>query len=168
MKKTALILTFCFLTGLVIAQDSREYKFTGTVTDRTDEKPIVDFIVDVFEGNDIIRTVSSEKKGRFSMELPGGGTYLLEISKEGYYPKRAMIITNVPADIKKLSEFKFEMELIPNSEFEDLENVDPFATSIFDFPYVIFEYDIKISDLNYRKSYTDHIKDQYQAVEDLR
>ena len=168
MKKTALILILCALSGYLIAQDSREFSFTGTISDKTNKKPMADYMVDVFQGNDIIRSIPSGKKGRFSISLLGGSSYVVEITKDGYYPKRAIIITNIPEGIKKLSEFKFEMELIRKSDFEDLERVDPFATSIFDFPYVIFEYDRKISDLNYRKSYTEHIKDQYQAVEDLR
>ena len=168
MKTFAVLLTFIFLSLSLLAQDSREFKFSGTITDRTDGKPIADYMVDVFKGNTLIKSIPSEKKGRFTVILEGSETYLIEISREAYYPKRAMILTNIPTDVKKLPEFKFEMELIRTDEYIDLEEVDPYATSIFDFPYVIFEYDASISDLNYRKEYTEHIKDEYQAVEDLR
>jgi hypothetical protein len=168
MKKIVALLVLSVFSGFLYSQDTREFKFTGTITDKTDGKPVSDYMVDVFKGNDIIQSLPSGKKGVFKVILTGGSSYVLEITKEGYYPKRAIAITNVPEDLKKLPEFKFEMELIRTSEYESLNNMDPFATSIFDFPYVIFEYDMKISDLNFRKEYTDHIKDQYQAVDDLR
>lgn len=168
MKKTFLFIALVILSRLALGQDDRVFKFRGSITDKTDGKAIVDFMVDVFEGGTLVQTVASHKKGQFDMDLNGASKYTIEISKSGYYPKRAIIITDVPADIRKLPLFKFEMELIRHEEYADLESLDPFSTSIFDFPYVIFEYDASVQDLNYRKDYTDYIKDQYKAVEDLR
>ena len=166
----ALLITFIlFLEVFALsAQDDRQFKFSGSITDRTDNKAVSDFMVDVFEEGRLVQTIASHKKGQFQMELPGGSKYSIEITKAGYYPKRAIIITDVPDDIKKLPLFKFEMEMIRHEEYEALEALDPFATSIFDFPYVIFEYDAALQDLNYRKEYTNYIKDQYEAVDDLR
>ncbi len=168
MKYLVILYFFSLVSLNLFSQDSREFTFTGSITDKTDEKAIEDFMVDVYVGNEIVQSVQSEKKGKFSVELNGGSSYTIEISKEGYYPKRAIAITNIPEDVKKLPEFKFEMQLIRLGEYTDIESVDPFSTSIFDFPYVIFEYDKKLEDLNYRKEYTEHIKDQYKAVNELR
>ncbi|MEQ8323122.1 MAG: hypothetical protein RIC15_08995 [Vicingaceae bacterium] len=168
MRPHVIFFLLVFQFSQLMAQDERTFKFSGAVTDRTNKEVILNFMVEVFEGGEHVNTITEEKKGVFQMELQGSSEYMIEISKVGYYPKRALILTNVPLDIKKLPAFKFEMELIRQEEYEDLEKVDPFATSIFDFPYVIFEYDPSLEDLNYRSEYTNSIKKQYQAVDDLR
>ena len=167
MKTTGLMILLLVAT-FVNAQDMRNFSFSGVVTDKTDERPIEDFIVDVYQGNEIINTIASGKKGKFSVDVFGGSEYTVEIFKEGYFPKRAILRTNVPEDIKKLDALKFDMQLVRISDYEELEAMDPFSTSIFDFPYVIFEYDKALKDFNYKKSYTDHVKEQFDAVADLR
>ena len=167
MRTTGLILLL-FITVSSMSQDIRSFTLTGVVSDKTDQKPIEDYIVDVYQGNKIIHTVSSGKKGKFSVDVFGSSQYTIEIFKEGYYPKRAIFITNVPEKIKKLSDLEFDAELIRIEDYKDLEAVDIFSTSIFDFPYVIFEYDKSSEDFYYRKAYTDHIKDQYESIADLR
>ena len=150
------------------AQNSRMFKFIGTVTDKTDQKPLEAFIVDVYEGNTIVSSPQAGKKGKFEADLFGSGEYTIDISLKGYYPKRIVVKTNVPEDIKKMTPFKFEIELIRKSDYELIENVDPLATSIFDFPYVMFEYNKKLEDWHYREDYTEHIKEEYAKVGDIR
>lgn len=168
MKKVGLILCLGLLGSFALAQDSRLFEFEGTVYDKTDEKEIETYIVEVYSGNDLIQSPEVDKKGRFTAELFGSGSYIIDISSSGYYPKRIIVHTDIPADVKKLKTFEFEVQLIRRDEYVDIESADAFATSIFDMPYVIFEWDSAIEDLNYRASYTEHIKEKYAEVEDLR
>ena len=168
MKGFAMMLLAIGVSLSVKAQDSRMFKFQGVVYDESTEKPVEGFIVDVYSGNDIFASPETGKKGKFETELFGGETYTIDISLSGYYPKRVVVHTNAPEDVKKLPPFKFEVQMIRKAEYELIEKVDPFATSIFDFPYVIFEWDKSLEDWNYRKEYTEHIKDEYAKVGDLR
>ena len=165
-----IVMTVCvFMIGFsIMAQDTKAFKFIGTVTDKTDQSPLEDYIVDVYEGNTIVSSPEVGKKGKFEAELFGSSKYTIDISMEGYYPKRVVVDTDVPADIKKMTPFKFEIELIRKSEYELIENVDPFATSIFDFPYVMFEYNSGFEDWHFREAYTEHIKEEYAKVGDVR
>jgi hypothetical protein len=144
------------------------FKFQGSITDKTDQKPLNNFVVDVYEGNNIIQSPEADKKGRFEASLFGGGEYIIDIYLDGYYPKRIIVKTDVPAGIKKVPLFKFEAELVRKSDYELIEKVDIFATSIFDFPYVIFEWDAKAEDFGYNKDYTQRIKALYDEVSELR
>jgi len=168
MKELALIISVCILSLTAIDKDSRVFKFSGTVTDESDGNVIEGFYIDVYEGNDIVDSPESDKKGRFVAELLAGSEYTLDIYLDGYYPKRIVVRTDVPEEIKKIPVFKFEVELIRKSDFESIEMVDPFATSIFDFPYVIFEWDTELEDFGYREAYTEHIKAKYAEVNDVR
>ena len=165
-------LSMLFLTALLnsnlYAQDARLFKFTGSVTDKLDSKELKGFIVDVYEGNDIFQSVEIGKKNQFEVQLMGNREYTIDISLIGYYPKRIVVRTNVPKDIKKLPLLKFEVELIRKSDYTALEMIDPFSTSIFDLPYVVFEYDKAYQDFNFNENYTKHIKEKYAEVDDLR
>ena len=168
MKGLVLVVCVGLLSLTATNSDTRTFKFQGTVTDKTDGGLIEEYFIDVYEGNDVIDSPKSDKKGRFEAHLFGGSEYTIDISLNGYYPKRVVVKTNVPEDIKKLPVFKFEVELIRTSDYEMIERVDPFATSIFDFPYVIFEWDASLDDMGYREAYTKHIKAKYAEVNDVR
>ncbi len=147
--------------------DLRAFKFEGKVSDRSSGNPLEGYVVEVYEGNKVVQTPEVSKKGEFSTELFAGSWYTIDVSLEGYYPKRVVVHTNVPEEIKKVPTFKFELELIHTSEYDFLENQDPLATSIFDFPYVIFEWDTDMEDFNYRRAYTEHIKEKYAEVDGI-
>lgn len=162
------------LTGLVMAfvvsqaQDTRTYKIEGTVYDKTDSKALDGYIVEIFEHNVIVHSPDRGKKGKFEASLNGGTEYTFDISLDGYYPKRLVFRANAPAEIKKIPVLKFETELVRKSDFELIEKVDPFATSIFDFPYAIFEWNEELEEFSYREVYTEHMKEKYAEVSDLR
>lgn len=162
------MLGILIFSGGAVAQDTRTFTFKGTVYDKSTEKPLEKYLVDVYEGNTIIQSVACGKKGRFEVDLFGGGEYIIDIYQEGYYPKRVLVRTNIPKDIKHLADFKFDVDLIPTSDYDELEEKDPFATSVFDFPYVIFEFDKDLNDLNYRKAHNDIMKDKYSNVHTLK
>lgn len=166
------LLSIIFMSALLFpdlySQDTRLFKFEGSVTDKSDGKPLEGFIVDVFEGNDIFQSVEVGKKNHFEVQLIGSREFTIDISLVGYYPKRIVVRTDVPKDIKKLPLLKFEVEMIRKSDYLALEMIDPFSTSIFDLPYVVFEFDKTEEDFNYKKKYTDHIKEKYAEVDDLR
>jgi len=168
MKGLVAICLMGFITYSAIAQDSRMFTFQGTVYDESTEKPLEAFLVDVYEGNNIISSPEVGKKGKFEADLFGSGKYIIDISLDGYYPKRVVVNTNVPDDVKKAPAFKFEVQLIRKSDYELIEKVDIFSTSIFDFPYVMFEWNKSIEDWDYRKAYTEHIKEEYAKVGDFR
>lgn len=168
MKYLALVICIAIVSLTAVDKESRAFKFSGVVTDQSDGGTLDIYLIDVYEGNDIIDSPEIDKKGRFETYLYAGSEYTLDINLDGYYPKRIVVKVNVPGEIKKIPVFKFEVELIRKSDYESIEMVDPFATSIFDFPYVIFEWDSEIEDFVYRKAYTEHIKSKYAEVNDVR
>ncbi len=95
MKYLVILYFFSLVSLNLFSQDSREFTFTGSITDKTDEKAIEDFMVDVYVGNEIVQSVQSEKKGKFSVELNGGSSYTIEIRTR--YSWHAFAITDHPS-----------------------------------------------------------------------
>ena len=161
-------LALCLIGSSLFAQDGRIYKIEGTVFDKTDGKPLDGYIVEIYEKNNIVHSPDRGKKGRFEASLSGGTEYTFDISLNGYYPKRIVFKATAPGDVKKIPVLKFETELIRKSDYELIEKVDIFSTSIFDLPYVIFEWNNELGEFSYRESYTEHMKQKYAEVSDLR
>ena len=63
-----------------------------------DGEPLEDYIVEIYEGNDIVHSPETGKKGRFEASLTAGSEYTIDISMNGYFPKRVVARTTVPAE----------------------------------------------------------------------
>lgn len=162
------LLLFLLPFSALFGQDDRSIRIICTVFDKSNGKILEGYIVEIYDGNSIVHSPQIEKKGKTESNLPAGINYTFEVSMVGYYPKRFIVMGEVPAEIKKIPTLEFEAELLRKSDYEVIEKADIFATSVFDMPYVIFEWDGEMEEFNYRKAYTDHIKAKYEEVSDLR
>lgn len=161
----SLLLVLFFTTvpfGSYAQKGPISYEFVITVSSQ--EEVIPDAEVRVFEKNELLSTHYTDQKGRFDVQLLRGESYIVEISKEGYYTKRLSIITNVEEGVKKLPALKFETELTNLDVYRDAELNNPGATSILDFPSMIIEYDPEIGDFNYREAYHKHVTKEVKKI----
>ena len=143
-------------------KDEVLYKFVITVSSQED--PIPEAEVRVFDKNEVLSTTYSDKKGKFEVLLLKDSKFTVEISKEGYYPKRILFITEVTPGVGKLPALKLEAELISLEVYKDIESTTPEATSILDFPSFIIEYDDDLDDFTYREAYYRHITDGIKNI----
>lgn len=162
-----LLLIFCLSAAVHNVYGQGElmvYDFQGTVYDKVTGEIIEGYEVEVYQGNSLFESLLSEKKGRFNSSLYAMDQYVIVVQKEGYYSKRIIVNTSVPEGVKKLPEFKFDLQLISLDEFEEVEKAGGFGTSILDMPYVIFQYDEEYEDFGYIEEYTENMKAQYEAL----
>jgi len=170
--KLAKTLNFKFLSILTIfiltltsakMPDVISFEFNGTVS--TAEEALEGVEVRIFEGNEVLSTIYSDKKGRFEFELLKGSDYTLEFSKDGYVTKRMIVRTNVEEGVKKLPKLKFEIALVDKARYADAIENYPESASILDFPSAIIEYSKALGDFDYRMKYTEHILEKVKEID---
>jgi hypothetical protein len=162
--QTAFLLFAMFIGYSSLAQDKDIlYKFIGVVSSQ--ETIIEEAEVRVFEDNEVLQTLYTDKKGKFELLLLKGGVFTVEVSKPGYYTKRLVFSTIVEDGVKKLPALKFDVEMINEEVYKEVEATSPAATSILDFPSVIFEYDSELGDFNYREAYSQHIMEEIKKIQ---
>jgi hypothetical protein len=159
----SLFLFICFQPALKAQEKDILYKFIGIVSSQ--EVAIEEAEIRVFEDNEVLQTLYTDKKGKFEIVLLKGSVFTVEVSKSGFYTKRLVFSTVVENGVKKLAPLKFDVEMIDEAVYRTTEKENPEATSILDFPSVIFEYDSDLGDFNYREAYSKHILDEIKKIQ---
>lgn len=89
LLKTLPTLALCLALGVLLAPalEAQPSALKGLVTNSADE-PLRDVrITATLDGDSTsVATAESNKKGRFELKLPGGGTYEIRFEKDGYDP----------------------------------------------------------------------------------
>lgn len=91
----------------------------------------------VFKGNEKVGEQTTDRSGRFGMELGLQEEFAVEFRKEGYLPKRVLVDTrgNVPKDLVDIAPIDMTMTMLRASKYEGAN------TDELDFPFAIVRYD---------------------------
>ncbi|MEQ8625277.1 MAG: hypothetical protein RJQ00_09900 [Vicingaceae bacterium] len=160
MKKTLSFLLFSLiLTAALFAsgptqpagKDSIELK--GMVFNNHDR--VKNVIVKVYSNNKLIKTNHLGSSNRVRTNLPINAELTIEISADGYHPKRFIFNTHVPNDIERIPNYQFDIDIFREDELAGVN------TSILDFPVGIVEYDSRKGEFIRNKKYTKRMKKAY-------
>ncbi len=86
MKWPTYLLRSAFLSLFVSGMVAHSATITGTVTNKTNNKPSVGdkvVLVDVQAGMADAATTTTDAKGHYSLQSPGGGAYLVRVNHQG-------------------------------------------------------------------------------------
>lgn len=93
--------------------------------------------VTIYKGNEVLGEQTTDRSGRFGMELGLQDEFAIVFSKEGYLPKRVLVDTrgNLPKDLVDIAPIDMAMTMLPASKYEGAD------TDELDFPFAIIRYD---------------------------
>ncbi len=92
----------------------------------------------VFNGNERVATITTEKSGKFDLRLSMNGNYSLEFRKEGFAPKRILIDTHLPhfpdgAEVV-IAPIGMDITLLEKAKFDGAN------TDELDFPFALIKW----------------------------
>jgi len=92
--------------------------------------------VTIYKGNEVLGEQTTDRSGRFGMELGLQEEYAIVFSKDGYLPKRVLVDTrgNLPKDLVDIAPIDMAMSMLPASKYEGAD------TDELDFPFAIIRY----------------------------
>ena len=107
----------------------------GRITDG--ERKLADCEVVVYQGNEVVARSTTDRSGRFGMELDLGAEYMLEFRKEGFLPKRIAVDTRTDIPLEKLvyGPLALDVGLLSSEKYSGVD------TDVLDFPFAIVRYD---------------------------
>ena len=158
MKRLALLNLLLLVISQVSGQVSLE--INGYI-EKPNGKSIEGATVEIYTGSKKEKSVQTNSKGLFIVNLDYGKEYKVIVSKKGMIRKRIDFNTNVPADDQRKLVKEFVMTLIKGCEGAN--------TSILDEPVDIIEYNAGfgnfLSNQTYYKSMQSKIAQAYQSIE---
>ncbi len=162
LKNSLIIfLTIFLIANSSFAGESEKVTFHGEII--IANKDLDQVTVLLYENNQIVQILKTDKNGVFDMDLQIGKFYTFEIIKEGYITKRVQVNTLHRNKIKeKIEDFSFYCELIPYRNWID--------SSQLDFPITIIQLNEKKGKFQYASSYNkmmakieDSVVEQFSA-----
>ncbi|MCB0780014.1 MAG: hypothetical protein KDC03_10855 [Flavobacteriales bacterium] len=148
-RSLAVLTAFAACSVLLAQDDDAEYveevvrveesvyflPVAGRVSDG--DKKLAECEVLVYQGNDLISTNTTDRAGRFGLELDLGPEYMLEFQREGFMPKRIMVDTRTDIPLEKLvyGPLALDVSLLAAEKYTGVD------TDVLDFPFAIVRYD---------------------------
>lgn len=120
-----------------------------------DKDRVKNVVIKIYENNILFRKIQVKSSNRFTTNLPVNKKLTIEISGEGYFPKRFIFDTTVPDDLKIIPNYQFDIDIFKE---EELEGVN---TSFLDFPVGLVSYDQRKEAFIRNKKYTKQMKKAY-------
>ncbi len=131
---------------------------------KEEKKGIAEASIIVYVDNSEFKSVATDKKGKFKIQLPLDRKYLIKFSKDGYVSKIITINTNLPPDEKAVYIFPLTVDL-----FKEIVNLD---VSILKEPIAKINYNSFNKQFDYDYNYTAKInqdlKDLYDRYSKLQ
>ena len=151
MKTIATLLTLLCLSISTFAQDDYYATFTALIYDENGKK-IKNATIKIYKENEVLTEAQTKGNGKVTFDVVLGAYYTLEISKEGYIPKRIAIkaYDKSGKPMYDALPFKFATELIKIKKQMDFDDLD--------FPVTILEYDASKDEFEFVSSYTKEMK----------
>lgn len=122
-----------------------------------DGEKVQDYELILYKDNVEMGKLTSDRKGRFELELDIDAFYSLRIIKEGFQEKMVYINTNLPPELVKYPDY----ECAVNLQRPNANGVDPFYT---DFPSAIIKWDETQGGFYHSEHYLDHIQTRLAGV----
>ena len=106
----------------------------GMVVDN-DNKPIKGALVELYEGNNVVSSFKTRRKGTYKFQLLNNYIYTLQFSCDGFITKRISVNTALPAEVDDTFAFTMDPTLLPASQHR-LK-----GENLYEYPSTIVQYD---------------------------
>jgi hypothetical protein len=117
------------------------------------------YTINIYIRNKLFKSVPSTSRHNFQANVPLNTYCTVEISADGYYTKRFIFDSSVPADYtKRIPEFKFDMDIFSEDEITGVN------TSALDMPVGVVTYNNRKDRFEHNKSYTKKMKKVYKDL----
>jgi hypothetical protein len=117
------------------------------------------YTINIYIRNRLFKIVQSSARYNFETNVPINSYCTIEINAEGYYTKRFIFDTSIPADYSNnIPEFSFDMDVFAEKELDGVN------TSALDLPVGIVKYNNKKEKFEHNKSYTKKMKKVYKDL----
>lgn len=130
------------------------------------KQPIKGGAITLMLDNKKVKTVITNRKGEFSLELQHSKTYTIEATKRGYVTKKISFITKVPQKDTKGYMWEYDLNI------QLFETIDGLDVSPLKDPVAAIQYMTADEDFDYDNEYTDKmnvkIKDILKQLELLK
>lgn len=145
------------LNSLLIGQsrcDSTDcVKIKGTIYNNKEK--VSDLFINIYDRNVLIETVEVTSSNKFITRLPINSFLTIEITAPGFHTKRFIFDTTLPEDVKKIPNFKFDMDIFSEEEMAGVN------TSLLDFPIGMVDYHPSKKKFLRNVNYTRKMKKRY-------
>ncbi len=152
----SITLTFILLTKSIYSQNLLEVKGRLSFKDGDNAK---EGEINLYENGQFVKSIPSDRSGRFKMDLEISKDYIFEFSKDGYVTKKISINTEVPESFKNkaFTPIYFAVEL-----FNQYEGVN---TVVFSQPVGIIKFYRQIGDFDYDVDYSTKMRNKVIQAE---
>ncbi len=128
-------------------------QLTGMVYNNQDR--VKGVVIKIYSNNLLIKTVKARSSNRFRTNIPINSELTIEISAPEHHAKRFIFDSHIPADLKTVPKYQFDIDIFKEIELEGVN------TSILDFPVGLVSYDTKKKEFIRNKKYTKRMKKAY-------
>ena len=151
MKKIITILILSIYVGEIYGQkDNEQIKVKGVLTNQDiidPEDKLEDVSIYVYNYNELLSTLSSNKNGKFDFEIPANSYVTIVFEKKDFVTKRILFDTRTDIKMKyRVRPFDLEISLLNKIEGIDYGDMD--------FPITRIEYVEHLNDYSYAEKYT--------------
>ena len=113
--------------------------------------------VTIYNGNEVYRTITTPKSGKYAIKLPLGFYFTMEIKKDGYLTKRLVFDTRTEQRIDMLDDFICDVDLL------NLEWFGGMDIGNLDFPMAIIVYQGD-GFFDFTEEYATAMRQEYEAT----
>ncbi|MBI4944991.1 MAG: tetratricopeptide repeat protein [Bacteroidetes bacterium] len=153
----SILLCLVFLFNISSFSQESFVRVRGNVLN-LNKLPIKGATVNVFLENNKVKSVISNKKGEFNIELQHSKNYIVEASKGGFVTKKIKFSTKVPQ--KDVKGYMWEYEL----NFQIFEMLDGLDVSILKDPVAAIQYSSADEDFDFDDKYTSEMNKKIEGV----
>lgn len=111
--------------------------------------------INIYDNNKKIKTIEVKSSNRFKAYIPINSYITIEITAPEFHNKRFAFDSHVPADLKKIPSYEFDMDIFSE---EELKGVN---TSLLEFPIGLVDYNERKKEFLRNKEYTKKMKKRY-------
>src|SRR6476661_7395522 len=150
---------FLILQSFFFFSQTVPLRFQGNVSE--DNVDLTAASIQITQAGKIINTVTTDRTGNYSFELPIGGDYEVVVSKDGYVPKKFTVsTTGIPPE---KANTKFPIVEAKLSLFKKMDGVD---YSWLNKPMNKFSYNEKKDNFEYDKNYLEQMLNAMEGVKE--
>lgn len=152
------LLLFSFSVTESFASQKDSIVITGMIFNNKNQ--VKNVLINIYIKNTLWKSVKSKSSNRIRTNLPLNEMLTIEITAENFFPKRFIFDTSIPADLKVIPNYVFDIDIFSE---EELKGVN---TSFLDFPVGIVTYDPKKNEFERDVKYTKKMKKAYLKLWD--
>lgn len=164
-KRAFSLIVLGLLTIPALAQEGEDDSFEALTVEATvtyENVPLEGVKVQLFEGNTPVVEHVTKKNGKLKYTLYNNRIYTLQLTAQGYYPKRISISTRVPEYYDDHEKFGFEIGMVAKGG-EEIED-----EGLLEYPSALIGYHPKYNKFYYDTDYDRQLKADIRASSQFR